>query len=132
MATLTGKDYCDYNTCIALSELDSHMALNFELSGTISLYEAQKWLREEKGIHITINYIRLEEEDIFMYTLRYIGQTLREGGVLYNNKQYSSYEKALSEGINESVKILKDNRKQALESENTEYDYGHNVYHEEL
>jgi hypothetical protein len=37
-----------------------------------------------------------------------------------------------SEGINESVKILKDNRKQALESENTEYDYGHNVYHEEL
>ena len=129
---LTEKDYCDYNTCIALSELDSHMALNFELSGTISLYEAQKWLREEKGIHITINYIRLEEEDIFMYTLRYIGQTLREGGVLYNNKQYSSYEKALSEGINESVKILKDNRKQVLESENTEYDYGHNVYHEEL
>ena len=132
MATLTGKDYCDYSTCVALSELDSHMALNFELSGTISLYEAQKWLREEKGIHITINYIRLEEEDIFMYTLRYIGQTLREGGVLYNNKQYSSYEEALSEGINESVKILKDNRKQALESENTEYDYGHNVYHEEL
>ena len=129
---LTGKDYCDYNACVTLSELDSHMALNFELSGTISLYEAQKWLREEKGIHITINYIRLEEEDIFMYTLRYIGQTLRKGGVLYNNKQYSSYEEALSEGINESVKILKDNRKQALESENTEYDYGHNVYHEEL
>ena len=129
---LTGKDYCDYSTCVALSELDSHMALNFELSGTISLYEAQKWLREEKGIHITINYIRLEEEDIFMYTLRYIGQALREGGVVYNNQQYSSYEEALSEGINESVKILKDNRKQALESENTEYDYGHNVYHEEL
>lgn len=129
---LTGKDNCDYNTCIALSELDSHMALNFELSGTISLYEAQKWLREEKCIHITINYIRLEEEDIFMYTLRYIGQALREGGVVYNNQQYSSYEEALSEGINESVKILKDNRQQALESENTEYDYGHNVYHEEL
>lgn len=40
--------------------------------------------------------------------------------------------KDLLEAIEESVKILKDNRKQALESENTEYDYGHNVYHEEL
>ena len=134
---LTEKNYCDYDTCVALRELgypldefgdrrwDEYFAI-------VLLYEAQKWLREEKGIHITINYIRLEEEDIFMYTLRYIGQTLREGGVLYNNKQYSSYEEALSEGIKESVKILKDNRKQALESENTEYDYGHNVYHEEL
>ena len=40
--------------------------------------------------------------------------------------------KELLEAIEESVKILKDNHKQALESENTEYDYGHNVYHEEL
>ena len=134
---LTEKDYCDYETRNELIKLGypAHLYDNTEVDkilGAILLYEAQKWLREEKGIHITINYIRLEEEDIFMYTLRYIGQTLREGGVLYNNKQYSSYEKALSEGINESVKILKDNRKQALESENTEYDYGHNVYHEEL
>ena len=73
-----------------------------------TMWEAQKWLREEKGIHITINYIRLEEEDIFMYTLRYIGQTLREGSALYKNEQYSSYEEALSEGIKEAVEVLKD------------------------
>jgi hypothetical protein len=129
---LTEKDYCDYETSTALYELGYDCQVIHLIAEKITLYEAQKWLREVKGIHITINYIRLEEEDIFMYTLRYIGQALREGGVLYNNQQYSSYEEALSEGINESVKILKDSRKQALESENTEYDYGHNVYHEEL
>lgn len=71
------------------------------------MWEAQKWLREEKDIHITINYICLDE-DIFMYTLRHIGKKLREGGGLYNNKQYSSCEEALSEGIKEAVKILKE------------------------
>jgi hypothetical protein len=73
----------------------------------IHLYDAQKWLRKEKGIHITINYICLDE-DIFMYTLRHIGKKLREGSGLYNNKQYSSCEEALSEGIKEAVKILKE------------------------
>lgn len=140
---LREKDYCDCETCVALKELgyNDSTDLRYDNSHSLgdflfgikapTLYEAHKWLREEKGIHITINYIRLEE-DIFMYTLRYIGQKLREGSCLYNNKQYSSYEKALSEGIKEAVKILKENRKQALELENTEYDYGHNVYHKEL
>lgn len=98
---LTEKDYCDYETAWGLS------ALGYPCTALTLLYTAQKWLREEKGLHITINYIRLEE-DIFMYTLRYIGQKLREGGVLYNNQQYSSYEEALSEGIKEAVKILKE------------------------
>lgn len=143
---LTEKDYCDYDTCVALEELGykvptsayympnnetlyfvsnpyrggyvidcfhSHNSLREDVIthnfiDAPTMWEAQKWLREEKGIHITINYIRLEEEDIFMYTLRYIGQTLREGSALYNNEQYSSYEEALSEGIKEAVEVLKD------------------------
>ena len=113
---LTEKDYCDYETCVALKELGYNYPLELitDYFGVldvpfhdkkIHLYDAQKWLREEKGIHITINYIRLEE-DIFMYTLRHIGKKLRENGGLYNNEQYSSYEEALSEGIKEAVKIL--------------------------
>ena len=113
---LTEKDYCDYATCVALKELGYNYPLELitDYFGVldvpfhdkkIHLYDAQKWLREEKGIHITINYIRLEE-DIFMYTLRHIGKKLRENGGLYNNEQYSSYEEALSEGIKEAVKIL--------------------------
>lgn len=114
---LTEKDYCDYDTCVALKELGYPTKMTFvnefgsiEIpinSGLIQLYEAQKWLWEEKDIHITINYVCLDE-DIFMYTLRHIGKKLREGGGLYNNKQYSSCEEALSEGIKESVKILKE------------------------
>lgn len=108
---LTEKDYCDYETRKELIKLGypAHHYDNTEVDkilGAILLYEAQKWLREEKNIHITINYICLDE-NIFMYTLRYIGKELREGGGLYNNEQYSSYEEALSEGIKESVKILK-------------------------
>ena len=113
---LTEKDYCDYETSITLGELGfplKRMKVKNFIEGkfsdsivTVLLYEAQKWLREEKNIHITINYICLDE-NIFMYTLRYIGKELREGGGLYNNEQYSSYEEALSEGIKESVKILK-------------------------
>ena len=101
---LTEKDYCDYETAFGL------IALGYPGSALVLLYSAQKWLREEKGIHITINYVCLDE-DIFMYTLRHIGKKLREGGGLYNNKQYSSCEEALSEGIKEAVKILKENGK---------------------
>lgn len=109
---LTEKDYCDYDTCVALEELGFPIR-RIKVKGEekhvpILLYETQKWLREEKGIHIIINYICLDE-NIFMYTLRYVGKKLREGGGLYNNKQYSSYEEALSEGIKEAVKILKEN-----------------------
>jgi hypothetical protein len=106
---LENKDYCDYETSVALYELGYDCQVIHLIAEKITLYEAQKWLREVKGIHITINYIRLEE-DIFMYTLRHIGKKLRENGGLYNNEQYSSYEKALSEGIKETIKILRDER----------------------
>lgn len=48
------------------------------------------------------------------------------------SEEYDTYEESLSEGIDDAIKILKDSRKQSLELENTEYDYDHNVYHEEL
>lgn len=111
---LTEKDYCDYETCVALKELgyddstdlrynDSHSLGDF-LSGikAPTLYEAQKWLREKKrililpdynsfgwfcGIHYPINSVKM-----FKYTA----------------KEVNSYEETLAEGIKAAVKILKE------------------------
>ena len=134
---LTEKDYCDYETSHELKELGFVAGLGEGDCGYCLyddawhdqvnrplLYEAQKWLREEKGIIVgIINNFTIQAFDWYVSTW--------EEDLCRGNK-YVSYEEALSEGIKEAVKILKDNRKQALESENTEYDYGHNVYHEEL
>ena len=125
---LTEKDYCDYDTCVALKELGiTDCSLQYYEKGcpntlhrnllqaltirtaealgrvlAISLYNAQKWLREEKrililpdynsfgwfcGIHYPINSVKM-----FKYTA----------------KEVNSYEEALSEGIKEAVKILKE------------------------
>jgi hypothetical protein len=106
---LTEKDYCDYETCVALKELGYSesfpLSKDYEVLGKdydILLYEAQKWLREEKrililpdynsfgwfcGIHYPINSVKM-----FKYTA----------------KEVNSYEEALSEGIKEAVKILKE------------------------
>ena len=111
---LTEKDYCDYDTCVALKELGYPTKMTFVNefgsidipinSGLIQLYDAQKWLREEKrililpdynsfgwfcGIHYPINSVKM-----FKYTA----------------KEVNSYEEALLEGIKESVKLLKEEK----------------------
>lgn len=112
---LTEKDCCDYETCVTLSELDPHMALNFEISGKLSLYEAQKWLREEKSIIVTISigYSHYSSDYPFYdkpilkgyyYGIWELDNLNDECG---KSKYFDSYEEALSEGIREAVKILK-------------------------
>ena len=135
---LTEKDYCDYETCVALKELGYkvptsayYMPNNNQLIFVINqfrggaaidcfyshnsfpkevmtsnyidaptMWEAQKWLREEKDIYIEVLY-----------------QPVTWTCKIYNLKKYEyikgytffvSYEEALSEGIKEAVKILKD------------------------
>ena len=64
------------------------------------LYEAQKWLREEKGIIVgTINNFTTQEFDYYVSTW--------EEDRCRGNK-YTSYEDALQRGIKEAVKILKE------------------------
>ena len=122
---LTNKDYCDYETCVALEELgfssvnneyfqskivSKEIPLKFfdttlqetslEYAPIISLYEAQKWLREEKKIEIVVlgqDYIGGP----------YYPDIYTEDGLMNNAKDYKTYEEALSEGIKEAVKILK-------------------------
>ena len=109
---LTNKDYCDYDTSITLGELGfplKRMKVKNFIGGqfhdsivTVLLYEAQKWLREEKQIEIVVHSFDYVGEpyfaDIHMY---------REVRCACNYA--TSYEEALSEGIKEAVKILKEN-----------------------
>ena len=74
-----------------------------------SLYETQKWLREEKNIDVLI---QLETKDIHLSSkyysiyISYMSRFRREFS--YISKNFNSYEEALSEGIKEAVKILKE------------------------
>ena len=132
---LTEKDYCDYETCVALKELGyngttgecSHFGA-FHMNGKeifydrlynselkedeclrVPLYLAQKWLREEKDIDVLI---KLECKDVYSslkhYSvyLSYIGSFIRRFQYLLD--EFNSYEEALFEGIKIAVKILKE------------------------
>ena len=119
------KNYCDFETCVALKEfgcsvnnecfqskiVSKEIPLKFfdtTLQGTsleyapiISLYEAQKWLREEKGILLQPVYLELSDEWICVIrdkNKRYA----------YSTQKQKNYEEALAEGIKEAIKILKE------------------------
>ena len=113
---LTEKDYCDYETCVALEEvgmlLETQIVRSYAKEGIQtskiypnrpSLYEAQKWLREEKKIEIVVfgtNYIGGP----------YYPDIFTGDGLMNRAKGYESYEEALLEGIKEAIKLLKEEK----------------------
>ena len=112
---LNNKDYCDYETCVALKELGYSesfpLSKDYEVLGKdydILLYEAQKWLREEKGFDIVVK--PLDKTTLFMGGEKYFWM------VYLNHERVSglnvpctiTYEEALSEGVRQAVKILKE------------------------
>ena len=112
---LTEKDYCDYETSRELKKLGFVAGLGEDNCGHCLyddawhdqvdrplLYEAQKWLREEKGIIVdTINNFTTQEFDYYVSTW--------EEDRCRGNK-YTSYEDALQRGIKEAIKILKEEK----------------------
>ena len=137
---LNEKDFCDYETCVALKELgynqytslrnyagkggvrlwDFDGELNYKEGELItlsdiydiprdgkevaapSLYEAQKFLREEKKTEVVV----LGEKEIGG---PYYADIYTESGYAgYVHKPCEKYEEALSEGIKEAVKLLKE------------------------
>lgn len=127
---LIEKDYCDYDTSITLGELGFPLkrmkvknVIDKKFSDSIIpvlLYEVQKWLREEKEVYVTVmpeynDYrpikgvkYRLEvahwKDDEFGYeTIEWLDEECS-----YTIITFDSYEEALTEGIKEAVKILKD------------------------
>ena len=123
---LKEKDYCDYDTCVALKELgyvgssryyytqqdrkfhyDAYNkfytvrtadAMGYVLA--IHLYEAQKWLRKEKHLHIEITY------SPSCWTGKIYD--LKEWDYIKGFTFFESFEDALHTLIKEAVKILKE------------------------
>jgi hypothetical protein len=106
---LTEKDYCDYETQKSLMSIGFPMkAQSYDLGKgvkeylpKIHLYEAQKWLREEKRMLLQPAYLELS--DTWICVIR--DKNKRHG---YSAPTQKDYEEALLEGIKEAVKILKE------------------------
>jgi len=110
---LENKDYCDYDTSITLGELGfplKRMKVKNFIDGqfsdsivTVLLYEAQKWLREEKKIEVNATYDNIVELHWHWYM-----KSLTNRNQIISNTNHDSYEQALLAGIKEAVKILKE------------------------
>lgn len=102
---LTQRDYCDYDTCVALDELGCPITkwISGDVVSTFTLYEAQKWLREEKKLEIVV----LGQNNIGG---PYYPDIYTEDGLMNNAKGYKTYEEALLEGIKEAIKLLKEEK----------------------
>ena len=135
---LNNKDYCDYETCVALKELgynqytylrsyagkggvrlwDFDGEPNYKEGELIALsdmydiprdgnevaapsfYEAQKWLREVKKLHITIHS---QSQESWQYRITKPHQKLEDG---LHGEDFSSYEDALNHAIKECIKYV--------------------------
>ena len=124
---LTEKDYCDYDTYVALYKLGcvTYLYGNTEIDKALQivhLYDAQKWLREKKEVYVSVipEYnefgpvkgvkYRLEvahwKDDDFGYeTIEWLDE--EEPHVVCC---FDSYEEALLEGIKEAIKLLKEEK----------------------
>ena len=138
---LTKKDYCDYDTCVALKELGykvptsafytpndttlyfisnplrggfvidcfySHNSLREDAVSADwidapTMWEAQKWLREEKQMLLQPTYLELSDEWICV-----IRDKKKQHG--YSAQKQKEYESALLEGIKEAIKLLKEEK----------------------
>lgn len=118
---LTEKDYCDYKTCVALKELGFNSLVDWYFKEDksiasslaryrntyipkISLYEAQKWLREEKGMNVNI---RAFIENGWYYTIQDCKGNPICSQLTLTEELYSIYKEALLEGLRQAIKILK-------------------------
>jgi hypothetical protein len=107
---LTEKDYCDYETRNELIKLGypAHLYDNTEVDkilGAILLYEAQKFLREEKKLVVLVgfDFCPNTSEIVYNWVIVVNGNTAK-----ISSYTYDDFEEALSEGIKEAVKILKE------------------------
>lgn len=103
---LTEKDYCDKDTAFALQELGYNPYM-FDDDGTpaIHLWYAQKFLREEKKLIVLVgfDFCPFTSEIVYNWVIVVNGNTAKKSSYTYDY-----FEEALSEGINEAIKILKE------------------------
>lgn len=136
---LKEKDYCDYETCVALKELgfpqdyifaryakvdkwvdytshkkgdlivsEDRFAFTVESESIVAplLYEAQKWLREEKKLIVLVgfDFCPIISEIVYNWVIVVKGNTVKKSSYTYD-----FFEEALSEGLRAAIKILKEN-----------------------
>ena len=110
---LTEKDYCDYDTWSALKELGCDIPRRLipdyfgvlhepQFEETLHLYDAQKWLRDEKRIHIVLTYY--SQMGWYEYSVKEDDNLFAAGSV------FPTYEEALSTAIYMAVKYLKEEK----------------------
>ena len=116
---LTNKDYCDYDTCVALNELGlsfEDTSQRFERNILIcryeevprpSLYEAQKWLREERGVIVEV-FVDDDSDTPITYNIYKDSKCIvHHHGNYYSVKDWNV---TLLEGIKEAIKLLKEEK----------------------
>ena len=102
---LNEKDYCDYETSVALYSLGYDCYVIHIIAEKITLYEAQKWLREEKNMEVNASFDKMEDGWIaFIQRLDYPDLC----GTDVFSTVYNTYEAALLVSIKEAIKILKE------------------------
>lgn len=107
---LTEKDYCDYETCVKLAMLgmtskDASKSFNGYSIPKPLLYDAQKWLREEKKIEVNASFDK--EDDGWIAFIQRLDYPDLCGTDVFSTI-YNTYESALLVSIKEAVKILKE------------------------
>ena len=119
---MTKKDYCDHETCVALRELgyDAPQRLLVDYFGvydepqydeSIHLYDAQKFLREEKDIIIRV--IPIYDLSTPLKGMTYTYEIIYwEVGYVEDEciEEYPTFEEALNDGIKEAVKLLQEEK----------------------
>ena len=73
-----------------------------ELCSCVHLYDAQKWLREEFELYVSVNFLMTEEGD-FEYEIE-----TRTGYDKLSSNMYKTYEEALLAGIKEGIKLIQE------------------------
>ena len=146
---LTNKDYCDYDTCVALKKLgfpqdyifaryaevdkwveytshkkgdliisEDRFAFTLEDESIVAplLYEAQKWLRKKRGMHVVPELgLIYRDKNGLTQNYRVLVKDMDSDIIitLYNDRDdFESYEEALSKGIRKAAELLKNKDKQ--------------------
>ena len=133
---LSNKDYCDYDTCVALIELgfvgispivykgkgkaiervSRGLLLTPRVANAngwvlgIHLYDAQKWLREKKGIYVMIEAPWKTDDGLgWSHFCCNKPMTEEDKEVCFaSGGFFDSYEEALLEGIKQVIYTLKE------------------------
>ena len=115
---LTEKDYCDDETRKELIQLGypAYLYDNTEVDkilGAILLYEAQKWLREEKRIFVSVGCPQTMNEELgwgYEVCDKPWNGYEDDDCLKASCDAYYTYEEALLEGIKEAIMILKEGK----------------------